>query len=140
MDFGLNSRLCAWVFNFLTGRPQVVRFGRSVSNTITQELHKVVYSALCSTPSTPLTEWPHTALTLYCKISCRHCGDGLHLQQRCDSLHAGGEEPVIVVSGEQLQSKYQQNQRADSRLQQETAAALHTPHHQWDCSGEGEQY
>ncbi|XP_035769113.1 integrin beta-like protein B [Neolamprologus brichardi] len=34
-DLGLNSRLCAWVLDFLTGRTQVVRVGRCVSNSIT---------------------------------------------------------------------------------------------------------
>uniref|UniRef100_A0A3P9CDG3 Reverse transcriptase domain-containing protein n=1 Tax=Maylandia zebra TaxID=106582 RepID=A0A3P9CDG3_9CICH len=34
-DLGLNSRLCAWVLDFLTGRTQVVRVGRCFSNSIT---------------------------------------------------------------------------------------------------------
>uniref|UniRef100_A0A669B7J5 Reverse transcriptase domain-containing protein n=1 Tax=Oreochromis niloticus TaxID=8128 RepID=A0A669B7J5_ORENI len=34
-DLGLNSRLCAWVLDFLTGRTQVVRVGRCVSDSIT---------------------------------------------------------------------------------------------------------
>ncbi|KAI4900670.1 hypothetical protein NFI96_025609 [Prochilodus magdalenae] len=34
-DLGLNSHLCNWVLDFLTGRPQVVRVGNSFSSTLT---------------------------------------------------------------------------------------------------------
>ncbi|KAI4874755.1 hypothetical protein NFI96_005252 [Prochilodus magdalenae] len=34
-DLGLNSHLCNWVLDFLTGRPQVVRVGHSFSSTLT---------------------------------------------------------------------------------------------------------
>uniref|UniRef100_A0A3B3QRE8 Reverse transcriptase domain-containing protein n=1 Tax=Paramormyrops kingsleyae TaxID=1676925 RepID=A0A3B3QRE8_9TELE len=33
-DLGLSSRLCAWVLDFLTGRSQVVRVGRCVSDSV----------------------------------------------------------------------------------------------------------
>ncbi len=36
-------------------------------------------------------------------------------------------------------SEREQNQRADCRLQEETAAALHSSYDQWDPCGEGEQ-
>ncbi|XP_059849380.1 uncharacterized protein LOC132407102 [Hypanus sabinus] len=32
---GLNTSLCNWILDFLTGRPQSVRIGSSISNTIT---------------------------------------------------------------------------------------------------------
>jgi hypothetical protein len=31
---GLNSSLCNWILNFLTGRPQVVRVGNNTSATL----------------------------------------------------------------------------------------------------------
>ncbi len=34
-DLGLNSSLCDWIQNFLTGRPQVVKMGQFTSNSIT---------------------------------------------------------------------------------------------------------
>ncbi|KAI4895073.1 hypothetical protein NFI96_006521 [Prochilodus magdalenae] len=34
-DLGLNSHLCNWVLDFLTGRPQVVRVGNSFPSTLT---------------------------------------------------------------------------------------------------------
>ncbi len=34
-DLGLNSSLCDWIQNFLTGRPQVVKVGQFTSNSIT---------------------------------------------------------------------------------------------------------
>ncbi len=35
IDLGLNSLLCDWILNFLTGRPQVVKVGQFTSNSIT---------------------------------------------------------------------------------------------------------
>ena len=34
-DLGLNSHLCNWVLDFLTGRPQVVRIGNHTSSSLT---------------------------------------------------------------------------------------------------------
>ncbi len=34
-DLGLNSSLCDWIHDFLTGRPQVVNMGQFISNSIT---------------------------------------------------------------------------------------------------------
>ncbi|KAI3374141.1 hypothetical protein L3Q82_005996 [Scortum barcoo] len=34
-DLGLNSALCDWILNFLTGRPQAVRMGSTTSSTLT---------------------------------------------------------------------------------------------------------
>ena len=34
-DLGLNSALCDWILNFLTGRPQAVRVGNITSSTLT---------------------------------------------------------------------------------------------------------
>ncbi len=34
-DLGLNSSLCDWILDFLTGRPQLVKVGQFTSNSIT---------------------------------------------------------------------------------------------------------
>ncbi len=44
-----------------------------------------------------------------------------------------------MVPGQLPLSEREQNQRADCRLQEETAAALHPSYDQWDPCGEGEQ-
>ncbi len=44
-----------------------------------------------------------------------------------------------MVPGQLSLSEREQNQRADCRLQEETAAALHFSYDQWDPCGEGEQ-
>ena len=33
-DLGLNSALCDWILNFLTGRPQAMRVGNITSSTL----------------------------------------------------------------------------------------------------------
>ncbi len=44
-----------------------------------------------------------------------------------------------MVPGQLSLSEREQNQRADCRFQEETAAALHSSYDQWDPCGEGEQ-
>ncbi len=44
-----------------------------------------------------------------------------------------------MVPGQLSLSEHEQNQRADCRLQEETAAALHSSYDQRDPCGEGEQ-
>src|SRR4029434_9915849 len=34
VDLGLNTSLCKWIFDFLTGRPQVVKIGDRTSATV----------------------------------------------------------------------------------------------------------
>jgi len=35
IELGLNTPLCAWILNFLTARPQVIRMGRHTSRSLT---------------------------------------------------------------------------------------------------------
>ncbi|KAK3531501.1 hypothetical protein QTP70_023284 [Hemibagrus guttatus] len=44
---GLNTSLCNWILDFLTGRPQSVRIGNSFSSTTTLEPLRAVCSAHC---------------------------------------------------------------------------------------------
>ncbi|KAI3369147.1 hypothetical protein L3Q82_026106 [Scortum barcoo] len=61
----LNSALCDWILNFLTGRPQAVRMGSTTSSTLTLNTGapRAVCSALCCTPCSRMTAWPPTAPT-----------------------------------------------------------------------------
>ncbi|KAK6328491.1 hypothetical protein J4Q44_G00004690 [Coregonus suidteri] len=55
---GLNTSLCNWILDFLTGLPQVVREGNITSATLT--LMCLVPSC---TPCSPTTSWPRTTPT-----------------------------------------------------------------------------
>ncbi len=65
-DLGLNSSLCDWIQDFLTGRPQVVKVGQFTSNSITLNvgapqgcvLSPLLYSLYTHTTVCPLTA-PH---------------------------------------------------------------------------------
>ncbi len=67
-DLGLNSSLCDWIQDFLTGRPQVVKVGQFTSNSITLNvgapqgcvLSPLLYSLYTHTTVCPLTA-PHTS-------------------------------------------------------------------------------
>lgn len=61
-DLDLNSSLCYWILDFLTGRPQVVRYSYTECST---RLHPEPHSLLClRTTACPLTapplwwDWP----------------------------------------------------------------------------------
>ncbi len=64
-DLGLNTSLCDWIQDFLTGRPQVVKMGQFNSNSITLNVGApqgcVLRPLLCSTLSTHTTVCPLTA-------------------------------------------------------------------------------
>ncbi|KAI3352102.1 hypothetical protein L3Q82_020924, partial [Scortum barcoo] len=53
-DLGLNSTLCDWILNFLTGRPQAVRMGSTTSSTLTLNIRRP--PGLCAQPSAVLPD------------------------------------------------------------------------------------
>ncbi len=57
-QLGLNTSLCNWLLDFLTGRPQAVRVGINTSSTIT--LNTGAPKDVCWAPSSSLC-WPTTA-------------------------------------------------------------------------------
>jgi hypothetical protein len=62
---GLNTSLCNWILDFLTGCPQVVRVGNSTSAMLilnTGPLRGVCLVPSC-TPYSPMTAWPNTIPT-----------------------------------------------------------------------------
>ncbi len=62
IDLGLNTSLCDWIQDFLTGRPQVVKVGQYTSNSITLNVGApqgcVLSPLLYSLTACPLTD-PH---------------------------------------------------------------------------------
>ncbi len=60
---GLNTTLCDWIQDFLTGRPQVVKLGQYTSNSITLNVgaRRAAFWVPCSTLSTHMTVCPLTA-------------------------------------------------------------------------------
>ncbi len=58
VQMGLNTSLCNWLLDFLTGRPQAVRVGSNTSSTIT--LNTGPPKDVCWAPSSSLC-WPMTA-------------------------------------------------------------------------------
>ena len=62
---GLNTSLCNWILDFLTGRPQVVTVGNNTSTTLTLNtpLSGACLVHFCS-PCTSTTAWPCTTPSL----------------------------------------------------------------------------
>jgi len=65
IELGLNTPLCAWILDFLTARPQVVRVGRQTSKSLTLNTGtpRVVFLAPYFTPCTHMIVWPGSAST-----------------------------------------------------------------------------
>ncbi len=95
-DLGLNSSLCDWIQDFLTGRPQVVKVGQF-------KLHhpeRRSPTGLC--PESPALLSLHTwlrvlsQLHIYYQICWWYCGSGPHFQQWWDRILGWGRETYII--------------------------------------------
>ncbi|KAI3376990.1 hypothetical protein L3Q82_000040 [Scortum barcoo] len=53
-DLGINSALCDWILNFLTGRPQAVRMGSTTSSTLTLNTRRLKAQGCVLSPSAVL--------------------------------------------------------------------------------------
>ncbi len=140
-DLCLNSSLCDWIQNFLTGRPQVVKVSQFTSNSITLNVGAPQGCVL-----SPLF---YSLYTHYCVSS--HSSTSI-IKFADDTVVLGlisnNDETAYLDEVERLTSWCQdnclslnvsKNQRADCELQGETAAALQSSYDQWDPCGEGEQ-
>ncbi len=107
---GLNTSLCDWIQDFLTGRPQVVKVGQYTSNSITLNVgaRRVVSWVPCSTLSTHMTACPLTD-HIYYQICWWYCGSGPHFQQWWDRILGWGGETYIMVPGQLSLSECEQN-------------------------------
>ena len=64
---GLNTSLCNWILDFLTGRPQVVGFGSLTLGPL-RGVYLLPSCILCS----PTTAWPHTTPTSLLSLLTTH--------------------------------------------------------------------
>ncbi len=109
-DLGLNTSLCDWIQDFLTGRPQVVKVGQFTSNSITLNVGAPQGCVL-----SPLLYSLHTWLRvlsqihIYYQICWWYCGSGPHFQQWWDRILGWGGETYIMVPGQLSLSEREQN-------------------------------
>jgi hypothetical protein len=59
-NLGLNTSLCNWILDFLTGHPQVVRVGNNTSATLILKTLRGACSVPSPTPCSLMTAWPGT--------------------------------------------------------------------------------
>ncbi len=65
-DLGLNSSLCDWIQDFLTGRPQVVKVGQFTSNSITLNVLVFLFFRYCCYMTTMYNLFAHSSLVHSC--------------------------------------------------------------------------
>ena len=94
---GLNTSLCNWILDFLTGRPQVVRVG----NISTPLIHNTGAPQGCVLSPHLFSLFTHDCVAMHASNSIIKFADTgrLDYQQRRDGLQGGGEGPRSVVSG-----------------------------------------
>ncbi|KAI3361913.1 hypothetical protein L3Q82_012183, partial [Scortum barcoo] len=90
-DFVLNTALCGWILNFMTGRPQALQIGNTTSSTLILNTDAVC-SAISRTPCSSMTVWPPTVLTPSSNLLTTNIiasdGDGLQRGGRDGEKHA----------------------------------------------------
>ncbi len=114
-DLGLNTSLCDWIQDFLTGRPQVVRMGQFTSNSITLNvgapqgcvLSPLLYSlythdCVSSHSSTSIVTFADDIVILWWY-------SGPHFQQWWGRILGWGRETYIMVPGQLSYSELEQN-------------------------------
>ncbi len=110
-DLGLNTSLCDWIQDFLTGRPQVGE-GRPVHLKLHHPERRSP-AGLC--PESPALLSLHIWLRVLSQIHiyyqiCRwYCGSGPHFQQWWDRILRWGGETYIMVPGQLSLSECEQN-------------------------------
>ncbi|KAI3374370.1 hypothetical protein L3Q82_006199 [Scortum barcoo] len=110
-DLGLNSALCDWILNFLTGRPQAVRMGSTTSSTLTLNTgapQGCVLSPLLYSLFTHDCVATHSSNTII-KFADDTTVIGLITGDDEDGLQRGGQSPDILVPGQQPPAQRQQN-------------------------------
>ncbi len=108
-DLGLNTSLCDWIQDFLTGRV-------SESRPVHLKLHhpeRRSPTGLCPEPPALLSlhTWLHVLpqLHIYYQICWWYCGSGPHFQQWWDRILGWGRETYIMVTGQLSLSECEQN-------------------------------
>ncbi len=140
VQLGLNTSLCSWLLDFLTGRPQAVRVGSNTSSTII--LKQGPPKDVCWAPSSSLC-WPTTAhrhTTPTASLNLRMTrlwwvSSATEMRQ----LQERGEPPGRVVQWQQSLSECGEDE-GDCRWLQESALSACSSDHQWCDRGESEQH
>ncbi|KAI3373379.1 hypothetical protein L3Q82_021927, partial [Scortum barcoo] len=102
-DLGLNSALCDWILNFLTGRPQAVRMGSTTSSTLTLNTgapQGCVLSPLLYYSCSRMTAWPPTAPTPSSNLLTTHDRHWPDHRRRRDGLQRGGADRGLQEEAE----------------------------------------
>ncbi len=144
-DLGLNSSLCDWILDFLTGRPQVDKVGQFTSNSITLNvgapqgcvLSPLLYSlythdCVSSHSSTSIVKFADYTVVLGL-ILYNDETPYLDEVERLTSWHQDNCLSLILSKTKELIVDFRK-----STLQR-TSAALHSSYDQRDPCGEGEQ-
>ncbi|GAA6071251.1 signal peptide peptidase-like 2, partial [Tachysurus ichikawai] len=92
---GLNTSLCNWILDFLTGRPQSVRIGNSISSTTTLSTGAPQGCMLSPLLFTLLTH-DCAAMQIEPYHQVHDCG-GSHQQERRVSIQRGGATANYLV-------------------------------------------
>ncbi len=139
-DLGLNSSLCDWIQDFLTGRPQVVKVGQFISNSITLN---VGAPQGCVLSPMLYSLYTHTCMSSHSSTSIIKFADDTVVL----GLISNDDETAYLDEVERLTSWCQDNCLSlnVSKTKElfvdfrESAAALHSSYDKWDLCGEGEQ-
>ncbi|KAI3357172.1 hypothetical protein L3Q82_015631 [Scortum barcoo] len=119
-DLGINSALCDWILNFLTGRPQAVRMGSTTSSTLTLNtdwrpqgcvLSPLLYSlfthdCVATNSSNAIVKFADDTTVIGLITS----------DDKTAYREVRGQRPDILVPGQQPPSQRQQNKGADRGL------------------------
>ncbi len=141
VQLGLNTSLCNWLLDFLTGRPQAVRVGSNTSSSITLNTGAPQGCVLSPLLFTLLTHdcTPSHNSNLFIKFADDTTVVGSHQQQRWDKLQERGEPPGWVVQWQQSLSECGEDE-GDCCWLQENALSACSSDHQWCDRGESEQH
>ncbi|KAK3566072.1 hypothetical protein QTP86_025244, partial [Hemibagrus guttatus] len=95
---GLNTSLCNWILDFLTGRPQSVRIGNSLSSTTTLSTGAPQGCVLSPLLFTLLTQ----QCTVRTTSSSSHCPEQLHHCLVWELHRLGSQDPATDISSHSL--------------------------------------
>ncbi len=134
-DLRINTTLCDWILNFLTGRPQAVQTGSTTSSTLslnTSTPHSCVQSPLL------YSLFMHDCVATHSSNTIIKFADDVTIS----GLISGGDEATYKEEVRTLTSwqppsfQHQQNKGADCGLQQATGRRTCPHHQQWSYGRE----
>ncbi|KAI4892583.1 hypothetical protein NFI96_008380 [Prochilodus magdalenae] len=134
-DLGLNSSQCSWILNFLTDRRQVVKLAGITSSSLTLSTgapQGCVLSPLLYSLYTHDCTARHSS-----SVIIKSADDTTIVDLISNNNEEAYREEVSFLTHWKL-SQHQQDQGADSGLQ-EAGESAHPHHHHWGRCREGQQ-